>query len=654
MNDNILIHTNYAVNIGTSAADLKKSFKTFKMQRTISDKVAHRNVRFQDSKAKQEVQLQDAEFSKVDNPVLSFVGPATKNVVKRSQTFTEPEYNLWEYGRIIDTEALAMRAFLKKKQLMFRNGYYFASKNKKNIDYIEKRFREIALVQKRPMQVILDEIAYSLISLHNCYFVKVRKESASSGKARTTFDGKKLSPVAAIFVLPAEAMVQKIDDSLNVYLYRQYMPRNKYRNFEVENIEHIFFNRRPGFTMGTPPLEPVKDDILALRRIEECVEKLIYKNLFPIMHVKVGTEKMPAQILRDGTREVDIATEYLSKMEEDGGITTNERVEIKAIGAESLALRVESYLTYFKNRVYAGLGMSGIDFGEGGSTTKQSGEVISSALIDAISDYQTTFASFMNRFIMELLLESGNYENELDVPEKDMVYFQFNPIDKNETITKESHILNLANAGLIMIDEAREAMDYTDKRFDPEKTVPYLLQTAAEDATMENDKELAEHGTKQQKQLISHTAKVMPKPAAGGAAKKPAAKKTAQKAAAQKAKAASKSAAQKANPKNKQKLKDLLMSGETALEQRLSRVVRDCMVDHLTFGIYDSFTEFEVDSEESLASKILDSQLDTAIRLMVESSAFQSEESIELLIDCVLDEELIKLEGENLDEAVAE
>lgn len=115
MNDNILIHTNYAVNIGTSAADLKKSFKTFKMQRTISDKVAHRNVRFQDSKAKQEVQLQDAEFSKVDNPVLSFVGPATKNVVKRSQTFTEPEYNLWEYGRIIDTEALAMRAFLKKK-----------------------------------------------------------------------------------------------------------------------------------------------------------------------------------------------------------------------------------------------------------------------------------------------------------------------------------------------------------------------------------------------------------------------------------------------------------------------------------------------------------------------------------------------------------
>ena len=115
MNDNILIHTNYAVNIGTSAADLKKSLKTFKMQRTISDKVAHRNVRFQDSKAKQEVQLQDAEFSKVDNPVLSFVGPATKNVVKRSQTFTEPEYNLWEYGRIIDTEALAMRAFLKKK-----------------------------------------------------------------------------------------------------------------------------------------------------------------------------------------------------------------------------------------------------------------------------------------------------------------------------------------------------------------------------------------------------------------------------------------------------------------------------------------------------------------------------------------------------------
>ena len=54
----------------------------------------------------------------------------------------------------------------------------------------------------------------------------------------------------------------------------------------------------------------------------------------------------------------------LEQMEEDGGLATNERVEIKAIGAESLALRISEYLNYFKNRVYAGLGMSGMDFGE--------------------------------------------------------------------------------------------------------------------------------------------------------------------------------------------------------------------------------------------------------------------------------------------------
>ena len=532
MTPEIILHTNYRPSMELSAQDIGKHMKRLKLNdaRGISTKGQRSRLRDmntyetslqdrfkQDASQKAEVSLKDEEFTSVDNPVLSFFGPATKNVIKRSERFTEQEYNLYEYGRIIDTEALVARTFTKKKGLMFRNGYELSSKNKKNIDYIEKRFREIAMVSKRPWQVILDELATSLISLHNSFYVKVRKETASSGKERVDFNGKRLKPIAGIFVVPAETMVQKIDDAGNVHLYRQWMPRNKWRDFDIYNVGHMFYNKRPGYTIGTPCLEPVRDDILALRRIEECVEKLIYKSLFPIIHVKVGTEKHPCKTLPDGTNEVDIATRYLEQMEEDGGLATNERVEIKAIGAESLALRISEYLNYFKNRVYAGLGMSGMDFGEASQTTKSSGEVLSQALADQVADYQKTFEQFMNVLIMELLLERGDYKNELDVEEKDIVSFVFNPIDKSEKIAKESHILSLANAGLLMIDEAREELDYAERKFDPEKTVPFLLQQASGETDLEN-----------QKQLVSHTAKVMPKPAAGGA-KKPAAKKPAAK-----------------------------------------------------------------------------------------------------------------------------
>jgi hypothetical protein len=38
----------------------------------------------------------------------------------------------------------------------------------------------------------------------------------------------------------------------------------------------------------------VKDDIFALRRLEENVELLFINQLFPLFHIKVGTEQAPA------------------------------------------------------------------------------------------------------------------------------------------------------------------------------------------------------------------------------------------------------------------------------------------------------------------------------------------------------------------------
>ena len=192
----------------------------------------------------------------------------------------------------------------------------------------------------------------------------------------------------------------KVDDSGKVLEYREYVSASDI-SLSASDIIHIHFNKRTGFLMGTPPLESVKDDILALRRIEESIETLIYKSLFPIIHVKSwNRQKSSKKVFMDGTSEVDIATGYLRNIEDDGGIVTSEKIDIKAIGAESLALRVESYLAHFKERVFIGLGMSNIDFGVGDGSGRATGEVLSESLKESVMSYQDVFFFFFFFFFL--------------------------------------------------------------------------------------------------------------------------------------------------------------------------------------------------------------------------------------------------------------
>ena len=159
----------------------------------------------------------------------------------------------------------------------------------------------------------------------------------------------------------------------------------------------------------------------------------------------------------DGTSEVDIATGYLKNIEDDGGIVTSEKIDIKAIGAESLALRVESYLSHFKERVFIGLGMSGIDFGVGDGSGRATGEVLSESLKESVMSYQDVFSVFISEYIIkELLYESGKYKGIYLIPEEDQVYFEFNDLDVASKIKLESHELNKLTQGIQGINETRK------------------------------------------------------------------------------------------------------------------------------------------------------------------------------------------------------
>nr|DAD60183.1 MAG TPA: Portal protein [Bacteriophage sp.] len=429
----------------------------------------------------------------LSNPGLSYFGKRTggfNDVIYHG--FKNHEYDLYEYARIIDTEAIVAKAFERQRALIFKNGYFFESNDPKNVEYIKSRIREIEYVTGTTFRNFIEEMAYNLVMFHNAYILLIRDEDKSTGES-VNVGSKKLEPIAGWFNLPTETIQRKIKENGDVEMYKQYLDPATFRLFTPEKVRHLKYNARSGFTMGTPPLEAVKDDILALRRIEESVETLIYKGIFPMIHVKVGTEANPARVLVDGTDEVEKMGYVMHELDEYGGITTSERVEVKAIGSESLALRVESYLEYFKDRVMLGLGVSDIDMGIGDSSGKATGQIISQTLKEAVINKQDAIAEFVTNFLLKpLLVESGRYDAEYEIPEEDLVKFRFNHVDQDARIKIESHILNMFNSGLLSINEARAEIGYkeiSDKEIsrigkDKEMILPtYQVETAKVAAT---------------------------------------------------------------------------------------------------------------------------------------------------------------------------
>lgn len=382
------------------------------------------------------------------------------NRIRRSNLYSfftgTKEYDFSETYRIADTESFVSAALSKKKNLILKDGYKLVSENEGDIKYIKRRLNEIAFVTEKSFNELLSEVTNSILYNHNSFLYVARKEKSSTGSVR--YEGsKKVIPIAGFFYIP-ETKIDLLENELNdVVGYRYNISRGIYNEFKKNEILHLALNKKPGLNVGTPPLEPVKDDILSLRQIEESLERLIYKLSIPLIHMKVGTEKLPAGKDRaTGRLEVDIVNDMMLNMDEAGGITTSERVDIKMIGAESQALRLSSYIDHFKNRVLVGLTISDVDLGTGTSTTGGAASIVSEALRQNVEMYQTYIENFItDNMITPLLLEKESNSKKQYLEEEDKVLFRFNKTNADVKIKLESHYINEANASLITVDEYR-------------------------------------------------------------------------------------------------------------------------------------------------------------------------------------------------------
>jgi len=395
---------------------------------------------------------------------LSRVRPRTLSYKKNSYGRSSGEwqdgiYDLVEISRAADTESLLSVSFRHHRELLLKEGFKIKGTDPTALRILKLRLSEIESVSNRTFASIVREIATDLIKFHSSFLYKRRDINRSSG-GRIKMFGKKLDPIAALEPVDPTSMQVKQNKSGGIIGWRQYIPeQGEDVKFDPDEIICITMDKKTGFVFGTPFCLPVLDDILTLRRLEELVDVIATKFAFPLVHYKVGTEKLPAQEYTDENggfySEIDLVKDTLGTLPSEGSIVTSERHEIIVLGAEGNAMDLNPYLNYFKGRVMAGLRLSGVEVGESDSTSKGSAVVITKNMVDAVKDYQEVLADAISFYLFrEILLEEG-----FDVNEANQVYLVFAPVDQEEQRAKENQAMALYQGHALTQDEMRDRMD---------------------------------------------------------------------------------------------------------------------------------------------------------------------------------------------------
>ena len=362
--------------------------------------------------------------------------------------YEDPNFDLVELQDAYNKDSYIRQGVDKYVDQIFKEGYQFYGTDTNIVDYLKQRLAFIAEATATPTSQLLMDIAEDVVKYGNCMVVKARTNDVNAFPQGVTVQGLYgKDPVAGYFC--ANATVTKCirDDYGKVTQWQQETDKGK-QQFAPEDVVHFYYKREKGNAYGTSFLVPVMADIKALRRAEENVLKMMYRNIYPFYHVQVGTEEAT------GTdKEVTDLQESVEDMDVEAMIITTERVNIKPIASDKV-IDAEPYLKYMESRVFSGLGIPEIMFGRGNTANRSTGDNMTSEMADRIRAIQRIIETFFNEFIIKELLMEGGYDPVLNPDQA--VEFKFNDNDVDVEIKKQVHAIYKYEHSAITEDEMRE------------------------------------------------------------------------------------------------------------------------------------------------------------------------------------------------------
>jgi hypothetical protein len=374
-------------------------------------------------------------------------------------TFEPSPYDFDRIMQAADTDSYVKQAINKYKELFWKESWSIVGENPEAVSYLYQRIDYMEMAMKRPFLDFLIEITEHIVKYANVFIVKARGDI--SEYFPTPISGVNApQPVVGYYLIPTE-QVRILRDKFNrPRSYQQatdpltYMPSERDPVWSADRVIHMYLDKKSGRAFGTPFLSSVLDDVVALRQIEEDIQNLVHRELFPLYKYTIGTADQPAE-----PQEISNAASEIESLRAEGGLILPYRHNIEVIGANNSALEASQYLEHFKERVAVGLGVAPHHLGmmmNGGNRSVT--DRLDTALYDKVKQYQKIMAEMIRVHIFNELLLEGGFDpvtHPLEEGSSDRCYFKFNEIDVDTQVKKETHVIQKYVNNIISIKEAR-------------------------------------------------------------------------------------------------------------------------------------------------------------------------------------------------------
>jgi hypothetical protein len=432
------------------------------------------------------------------------------NYYYTGRTNFEPSpYNFDRIIQAIDTDSYVKQAMAKYQDLFWKEGWQIVGENPEAVAYLYQRIDYMEMAMRRPFLDFLIDLSDQLFKFSNVFVVKARADLAEYFPKALEAVGA-AQPVVGYYLIPTEQarILRDKHNKPKAYLQRTnpmtYAPTDRDPKWPAESVIHLFFDRKPGRIFGTPFLANVLDDVVALRQIEEDIQNLVHRELFPLYKYRIGTADQPAE-----PEEIDQAAIEIENLRAEGGLILPFRHDVEVIGSQNAALDASNYLNHFKERVAVGLGVAPHHLGMSmGGGNRSASERLDTALYDKIKHFQKQFAEMVRLNIFNEILFEGGFDplvNPTESSISDRCYFKFNEIDVDTQVKKETHIIQKYVNSLITLEEARiklgesTEVDKEDLFMSAQGKVQIDVGAAQADtqATLQAGKDVVKSGDKQ-------------------------------------------------------------------------------------------------------------------------------------------------------------
>lgn len=388
----------------------------------------------------------------------------TSYFFSKRASFEPPTYDFDRIIQAVDTDSYVKQAMAKYRDLFWKEGFEIISENPEAVAYLHQRIDFMEMAMKRPFIDFLMEVSDQLFKFANAFIVKARGDLGEYFPSKLTPVNSEY-PVVGYYLIPTEQVRILRDKHNRPKAYQQatdpltYAPTDKDPVWSADRVIHLHFDRKTGRAFGTPFLSSVLDDVIALRQIEEDIQNLVHRELFPLYKYRIGTAEQPAE-----PNEIDDAVIQIENLRAEGGLILPYRHDVEVIGSQNAALDASAYLDHFKERVAIGLGVAPHHLGmsmNGGNRSVT--ERLDTALYDKIKQYQKLFSEMIRlNFFNEILFEGGfdPVMNPLEDGVSDRCYFRFKEIDVDTQVKKETHAIQKYVNNIATLDETRLALGY--------------------------------------------------------------------------------------------------------------------------------------------------------------------------------------------------